>query len=50
MIDPILIMGAGPTGPTAPLELSRYGILGRLIEKAVESAPTGGPSASRRIR
>ena len=40
MADPILIIGAGPTGLTAALELSRFGIPVRLIEKAEEPATT----------
>ena len=33
MTDPILIAGAGPTGLTAALELSRMGVAVRLIDK-----------------
>jgi 2-polyprenyl-6-methoxyphenol hydroxylase-like FAD-dependent oxidoreductase len=33
MLDPVLIVGAGPTGMTAALELSRLGIAVRLIDK-----------------
>jgi 2-polyprenyl-6-methoxyphenol hydroxylase-like FAD-dependent oxidoreductase len=40
MSDPILIVGAGPTGLTAALELSRLGIPVRLIEKALEPSTT----------
>ena len=40
MTDPILIIGAGPTGLTAALELSRFGIPVRLVEKASEPATT----------
>jgi choline dehydrogenase-like flavoprotein len=32
MTDPVLIVGAGPTGLTAALELSRMGVAVRLIE------------------
>jgi 2-polyprenyl-6-methoxyphenol hydroxylase-like FAD-dependent oxidoreductase len=38
MPDPVLIVGAGPTGLTAALELSRLGVPVRLIEKEA-SAP-----------
>jgi len=40
MTHPILIVGAGPTGLTAALELSRFGIPVRLVEKAREPATT----------
>jgi len=40
MTDPVLIVGAGPTGLTAALELSRLGIAVRLIEQAREPATT----------
>jgi len=33
MNDPILIVGAGPTGLTAALELTRQGVPVRLIDK-----------------
>ena len=33
MTDPILIVGAGPTGLTAALELSRFGLPVRLIAR-----------------
>ena len=36
----VLIVGAGPTGMTAALELARFGIPVRLIERAVEPATT----------
>jgi 2-polyprenyl-6-methoxyphenol hydroxylase-like FAD-dependent oxidoreductase len=36
-LKPVLIAGAGPTGLTAALELSRLGIPVRLIDK--QSAP-----------
>jgi 2-polyprenyl-6-methoxyphenol hydroxylase-like FAD-dependent oxidoreductase len=41
MSDPVLVVGAGPTGMTAALELSRLGIGVRLVDKAPEH-----PSAS----
>jgi 2-polyprenyl-6-methoxyphenol hydroxylase-like FAD-dependent oxidoreductase len=37
---PVLIAGAGPTGMTAAMELSRFGIPVRLIDKAPEPATT----------
>ena len=40
MTDPVLIVGAGPTGLTATLEFSRLGIAVRLIEKAPKPATT----------
>lgn len=40
MSNPILIVGAGPTGLTAALELARMGISVRLIEKAAAPATT----------
>ncbi len=40
MTNPVLIVGAGPTGLTAALELSRFGIPVRLIDKAAEPATT----------
>ncbi len=40
MEQPILIVGAGPTGLTAALELSRLNVPVRLIEKAKEPATT----------
>ena len=36
----VLIVGAGPTGMTAALELSRFGVPLRIIEKAAEPATT----------
>jgi 2-polyprenyl-6-methoxyphenol hydroxylase-like FAD-dependent oxidoreductase len=38
MPDPVLIVGAGPTGMTAALELSRFGVPVRLIDR--EPRPT----------
>ena len=40
MMVPILIVGAGPTGLTAALELSRFGVPVRLIDRAKEPATT----------
>jgi 2-polyprenyl-6-methoxyphenol hydroxylase-like FAD-dependent oxidoreductase len=40
MTDPILIVGAGPTGLTAALELSRAAIPVRLIDKLTEAVTT----------
>jgi 2-polyprenyl-6-methoxyphenol hydroxylase-like FAD-dependent oxidoreductase len=40
MADPILIVGAGPTGLTAALELTRLGIAVRLIDKRDAPATT----------
>ena len=45
MLNPVLIVGAGPTGLTAAMELSRFGIPVRLIDKA----PAPDPKASRAI-
>jgi 2-polyprenyl-6-methoxyphenol hydroxylase-like FAD-dependent oxidoreductase len=45
--DPVLIVGAGPTGMTAALELARLGIPVRLIEKAPVPPPTAPPPAER---
>ncbi len=36
----VLIIGAGPTGMTAALELARFGIEVRIIEKTPEPATT----------
>ena len=44
MLDHVLIVGAGPTGLTAALELSRLGIAVRIIDK--QSAP---PTTSRAV-
>jgi 2-polyprenyl-6-methoxyphenol hydroxylase-like FAD-dependent oxidoreductase len=40
MMDPVLIIGAGPTGLTAALELSRMGVAVRLIDKRQAPATT----------
>ena len=40
MTDPVLIVGAGPTGLTAALELSRMGVAVRLIDKRQAPATT----------
>ena len=40
MPEQVLIAGAGPTGLTAALELSRLGIPVRIIERLVDSPPT----------
>ena len=40
MPEPVLIVGAGPTGLTAALELSRFGIHVRLVEKRTKPADT----------
>jgi len=40
MTDPVLIVGAGPTGLTAALELSRMGVSARLIDKREAPATT----------
>jgi len=40
MTDPVLIVGAGPTGLTAALELSRMGVSVRLIDKRQAPATT----------
>ena len=42
MTDPILIVGAGPTGLTAALELSRFGSPVRIVDQA------GGPATTSR--
>jgi 2-polyprenyl-6-methoxyphenol hydroxylase-like FAD-dependent oxidoreductase len=44
MSDPVLIVGAGPTGMTAALELSRFGVPVRLIDK-VAAPPEKMPEA-----
>ena len=40
MQDPVLIAGAGPTGLTAALELSRMGVRVRLVDRAAGPATT----------
>ena len=40
MTDPVLIVGAGPTGLTAALELSRMGVSLRLVDKRQAPATT----------
>ncbi|HTQ48289.1 MAG TPA: FAD-dependent monooxygenase [Polyangiaceae bacterium] len=47
MTDPVLVVGAGPTGMTAALELSRLGIRVRLVEKSPERRPDATPPAER---
>jgi 2-polyprenyl-6-methoxyphenol hydroxylase-like FAD-dependent oxidoreductase len=37
---PVLVVGAGPTGMTAAIELNRFGILFRLLDKLLEPATT----------
>src|SRR5947209_9288189 len=39
-MKPVLIVGAGPTGLTAAMELSRFGIPVRLIDKQTEARTT----------
>lgn len=38
MPDPVLVVGAGPTGLTAAIELSRFGVPHRLIERLPHAA------------
>jgi 2-polyprenyl-6-methoxyphenol hydroxylase-like FAD-dependent oxidoreductase len=45
--DPVLVVGAGPTGMTAALELSRLGTSVRLIEKAPPRPPAAEPPPER---
>jgi 2-polyprenyl-6-methoxyphenol hydroxylase-like FAD-dependent oxidoreductase len=47
MADPVLIVGAGPTGLTAALELSRLGVPVRLIEKVPIPPTAAAPPAER---
>ncbi len=50
MLDPILIVGAGPTGMTAALELSRLGVPLRLIDRTTPPpAGTFVPDRSRAV-
>jgi 2-polyprenyl-6-methoxyphenol hydroxylase-like FAD-dependent oxidoreductase len=39
-MKPVLIVGAGPTGMTAAMELARFGIPVRIVEKALKPATT----------
>jgi 2-polyprenyl-6-methoxyphenol hydroxylase-like FAD-dependent oxidoreductase len=39
-IESVLIVGAGPAGMTAAMELSRFGIPVRLVEKTSKAATT----------
>lgn len=39
-MDPILIVGAGPTGLTAALELSRFGVKVRIVDKLAKPSTT----------
>jgi 2-polyprenyl-6-methoxyphenol hydroxylase-like FAD-dependent oxidoreductase len=47
MPNPVLIVGAGPTGMTAALELSRQGVPVRLIDKVPAPPPDAPPPAER---
>ena len=51
MTVPVLIVGAGPTGLTAAVELSRAGVDVRIVDRAVrpaaESRGGGGPRPPR---
>jgi 2-polyprenyl-6-methoxyphenol hydroxylase-like FAD-dependent oxidoreductase len=47
MENPVLIVGAGPTGMTAALELSRLGVAVRLIEKVPAPPPAAAPPPER---
>lgn len=39
-IKPVLIVGAGPTGMTAAMELSRFGVPVRIVDKLLEPSTT----------
>jgi 2-polyprenyl-6-methoxyphenol hydroxylase-like FAD-dependent oxidoreductase len=39
-MNPVLVVGAGPTGLTAAIELSRLGIDVRIVDKAIEPSAT----------
>jgi len=47
MVNPVLIVGAGPTGMTAALELSRMGVRVRLIDKTEAPAEGAAPLPER---
>jgi 2-polyprenyl-6-methoxyphenol hydroxylase-like FAD-dependent oxidoreductase len=47
MTDPVLVVGAGPTGMTAAFELSRLGIHVRLVDKAPEHRAEASPPPER---
>jgi 2-polyprenyl-6-methoxyphenol hydroxylase-like FAD-dependent oxidoreductase len=47
MLNPVLIVGAGPTGLTAALELSRLRVPVRLIEREPARPPTAAPLPER---
>ena len=49
-LKPVLIAGAGPTGMMAAIELSRFNIPVRLIEKRQNPRPLHGQSESKRER
>jgi 2-polyprenyl-6-methoxyphenol hydroxylase-like FAD-dependent oxidoreductase len=49
MTKPILIVGAGPTGLTAALELSRLGVPLRIIDKQPAPATTSRAVGCRRV-
>ena len=50
MLDRVLIVGAGPTGLTAALELSRLGIAVRIIDKQAAPPTTGSVATFRFCR